>query len=422
MAGIAIIGAALLAWSSSGPRDRPFDPTTPVRAFIVAYVALYGVGSVLLLIGGESRGAGPILVVTGILAFAVGVWLAASVAGKVDPMPHGLSSGRPSIPVIAGLALVGFVAFASMAAEFGIPLLARDPQVSRAGFVGLQFDAFRWLVPPAGILLFGLALHDGGRSRRLTLAAAGMIGATLLLLVAIASRALVFEFALALLLVFAWTGRRLPIRAYASITAAGLVLFVGIQLGRVGPDESFSGPTDVGQFVVTRTVNRVVLIHPRTLEVVAARIPAEEPYFGLSSYVRRLSVLAGEPARPSLGYWIYERLFPGQPGGFAAPGILGEAWANGGPVWSMVVMTLFGAAAHVAGRFVARLPDGAADRAFAALVVLAIARAYATSLNGTILTLIVTAAWWLLVRRPLAGIPTRSGSIGNSVSGARTGR
>jgi hypothetical protein len=68
-------------------------------------------------------------------------------------------------------------------------------------------------------------------------------------------------------------------------------------------------------------------------------------------------------------------------------------------------MGLFGAGAHLAGGFLARLPTGAADRALAALVVLAIARAYATSLNGMLLTLIVAVGWWLLARRSLSDIP-----------------
>lgn len=402
---VAITAAALLAWWSSGPRDRPLDLTTPVRLFVLAYVAFYGVGSVLLLVAGESAGAGPVLAAVGLAAFSIGVALAARLKGAVPAMPRGLTAGRLSIPIVAGLAGVGLLAFLTIAAQSGIPLLARDPQASRAGFVGLWFDVFRWLVLPAGLVLFGLALGDGGRSRRVPLLAAGTIGATFLLLGGIASRALLFEFALELLLIVAWAGRRLPKRAWASIGAAGLVLFIGIQLGRVGPDSSFSGPGDVGQFVVTRTVNRVVLIHPRTLEIVASTIPDEEPSFGLSSYLRRLTILTGEPARPSLGYWIYERLFPGQPGGFAAPGVLGEAWANGGPVWVVLVMGLFGAGAHLAGGFLARLPTGAADRALAALVVLATARAYATSLNGMLLTLIVAVGWWLLARRSLSDIP-----------------
>ena len=80
-----------------------------------------------------------------------------------------------------------------------------------------------------------------------------------------------------------------------------------------------------------RTVNRVLLIQPRTLEALQATIPAEQPFFGGLTWVRRIGPAVGRPDIPNLGYWIYPRLFPGQePPGYAAPGIIGEAWANFG--------------------------------------------------------------------------------------------
>src|SRR6185369_8021443 len=94
----------------------------------------------------------------------------------------------------------------------------------------------------------------------------------------------------------------------------------------------------------------------------------------------RISILLGQGEHPSLGYWLYERLFPGETGGFAAPSVAGEAWANGGPILGVL----------------ARLPGGPADRAFAAVVVVAVARTYATSLNGFLLTLVVSTGWWLV--------------------------
>ena len=126
----------------------------------------------------------------------------------------------------------------------------------------------------------------------------------------------------------------------------------------------------------------------------AALIPAEEPYFGGSTYVRRISTFLGQEDRPALGYWLYERLFPGQPGGFAAPGVAGEAWANAGPLLVVAIMAALGAFAAWLARAFGRLPGGPADRAFAAIVVVAVARTYATSLNGFLLTVLVAAAWW----------------------------
>ena len=181
----------------------------------------------------------------------------------------------------------------------------------------------------------------------------------------------------------------------AALGAGALVLFVGVQLLRVGPEGGFSSAADVAEFAVRRTIDRVLLIHPKTLELVARDIPAREPYFGGATYVRRIAVLLGQEDRPALGYWIYERLFPGETGGFAAPGVLGEAWANGGPVLSVVLMVALGVLAQVAGKKVALLPPGATNLAFAALVSVAIARSYATNLNGMLITLAVATAWWI---------------------------
>ena len=55
----------------------------------------------------------------------------------------------------------------------------------------------------------------------------------------------------------------------------------------------------------------------------------------------RLGPALGRPDIPNLGYWVYPRLFPGQePPGYAAPGILGEAWANFGPLGLVLFLLL----------------------------------------------------------------------------------
>jgi hypothetical protein len=387
------------AWIFGGPRERPLDPTTPTRMFVLAYLGFYGIGSIILLITGESGGEGPLLVGGGLVAFAVGTWLAARRGGRVREIEADATIGRLSPALVAILAVVGIVCLISIVVQFGLPLLASDPQASRTGFAGLAFDAFRWLVPPASLVLLGVALaRDRPRDRRLTWLAAAGLAATVAVLIELASRALVFELAIEALLIVWWAGRRLPRRAWVGLGAAGLVVFVGVQLFRADPDRSFSGADDVAGFALRRTINRVLLIHPRTLEIVATTIPAQEPYFAGATYFRRLSIVLGAPDRPSLGYWLYGRLFPGQTGGFAAPGVLGEAWANGGPLLAGILMLLLGAGAQTTGRLLARLPSGAADRAFDAIVVVGIARAYATSLNGLLLTLAAATGWWLIVR------------------------
>jgi hypothetical protein len=400
---VASIGAVLAWWSSgdeTGPR-HVLDPSTPVRAAVVAYVALYVSGSVMLMVAGESDGAGAALAAGALAAFGVGAAAVRAVAGRETSMQPAASSGFRRFGV-AALAAVGLVAIGWLVLAFGLPLLARDPQASREGFAGPIFDLFRWLVPPAAIAVFAASLvrRDGSGDRLVGIAAIVAVAGLEILL---ASRALPFELAIGALLVAHWAGRHPSRRSAVALAIAGLVMFVGVQFVRVGPEGGFSGAADAAAFAVRRTFDRVVLIHPRTLEIVATEIPAREPFFAGATYVRRLAPLLGREERPTLGYWLYERLFPGQPGGFAAPGVAGEAWANGGPLLLAVVMAAVGAFAAWLGRVLARLPGGPADRTYAALIVVAVARTYATSLNGFLLTVAAATLWWLVASGRLAG-------------------
>lgn len=398
VAALLVVGAAV-AWRVGGPPGGPFDPATPVRLTVLAYLAFYGVGSLILLVTRESDGRGPILVGIGMLAFGIGAWVASVLFGQPQAMDRatpgdaGATARQYRTAIVFGLAAVGLAALLVLVGQYGIPLIARNPQASRAGFAGPIFDVFRWLVPPAALVAFAVALSSGQpRDRWIAVAALMGVGGTE---IALASRALPLELAIEALLVAWWAGRRMSARVAAGLAAATLVLFVGVQLVRVGPEGGFSGAADVAGFAVKRTVDRVLLIHPRTLDLVATEIPANEPYFAGSTYIRRLAIFFGQAERPALGYWIYEHLFPGETGGFAAPGVLGEAWANGGPVFAIALMIALGVLAGVAGRRLSALPRGPTNAAFAALIAVAIARSYATSLNGLLITLAVTIAWWI---------------------------
>jgi hypothetical protein len=404
---LAGLGAGL-AWRAAGGTREPAaaaDPTAPARMAVLAYSTLYVAGSLVLLVTGESVGAGPFLAAGALGAFGVGAAAARRFVGAPGPMRPARDDGVSRVGVVA-LAVVGIAAVGVLVAQHGIPLTAANPQASRAGFAGPVFDLFRWLVPPAALVALALAVTRG-RPRDRWLAVVALVGVGGLE-VLLASRALPFELAISALLVAYWAGRRPSPRAWAGLAAAGLVIFVGVQLIRVGPEGGFSGAADAAAFAVRRTIDRVVLIHPRTLEVVATSIPAEEPYFGGSTYIRRIAVLLGQEDRPSLGFWLYERLFPGERGGFAAPGVAGEAWANGGPLLTGALMAALGVLAVWLGRALNRLPGGPADRAFAALVVVAVARTYATSLNGFLLTLVVSTGWWLVASGRLARLANRA--------------
>ncbi|HEX5015811.1 MAG TPA: hypothetical protein VFV72_16825 [Candidatus Limnocylindrales bacterium] len=404
--GLAAVGAALGWWAGGtfATRSERLDPTSPVRAAVVAFVLLHVVGSVALLVSGESGGPGPLLASGALAAFGAGaaglrLWLGPP--GAIGPRrTDGLSRAG-----LAGMAVIGLIAVGALVWQFGVPLLSPDPVLSRAGFSGLALDLFRWFVPSAAVALAALAVAS--RSRRDTRLAAAVVAGVAGLEILFASRALPAELALEVLLVGFWAGARVSRRAWLVLAAGALAVFVGVQLIRVAPQGLYGNAAEAVEFAARRTVDRVLLIHPRTLEVIATTIPDEEPYFGGSTYVRRIAVILGQEERPSLGFWLYERLFPGETGGFAAPSVAGEAWANGGPLLVGVVMAALGAFAAWLGRALRRLPGGPVDRAFAAVVVVAVARTYATSLNGLLLTLVVSTGWWLIasgrVRRALRG-------------------
>jgi hypothetical protein len=399
----AVLGAAMavavgIAWRSLGAGRSIVDATTPGRAFLVVFVVTTALGSLVLPFVGAGSLGGAALVALGLGAFGVGAAYAASRHGVAPPPGPPADVGAIYWPAVLILAGIGLVAYASIAAQSGIPFLTADAQATRANFAGIRFDLFRWLTPPAVLAAVGFALACGGRRpwAVAVAAAAALIG----LMFLTASRALPFELAFAILLLALWAGRRLSGRIWLGLGAAALVFFVGVQLLRVSSEGGFRDLPDAARFVINRTLDRVGLIQPRAIDVVATRIPDQHAFYLGSTYTRWLDAVRGEAPDPALGYWIYEQLYPDHPGGFATPGILGELWANGGVPLVALGMALFGWVVHGLGRLLARIDHGVADRVFAALVVVAVARTYATSLNGFLLTLAVVFAWRIAVTIP----------------------
>ncbi len=389
-----LAAGALLAWRAGAPPGEPGDPASAVRLLVVAYILFYGLGAVVLTVVGDGAERGAIVVGAGLVVFGTGAWLAARRGGPPLAMASEIVVGRVRPVAVLVLAGLGIAAVALLAIQFGIPLLSGDAQASRAGYSGIAFDVFRWLVPPAAVAAVGVALATGrSRDRWIAILAVGALGSFEILL---ASRALPFELALAVLLVIRWSGRRPSRAGWVALVGAAVVLFLGVQLARLGPAAGFSGLLDAASFSVNWAAERLLLIHPKTIDIVVTVIPSEEPYFAGSTYVRPLAAALGREPEPILGYWIYARLFPGSPGGFAAPGLLGEAWANGGPLLAAGLMFLLGYGTQALWRRLVLLPSGAVDRAFVAALVVAVTRTYATSLNGFLLTAGVTFGWWVL--------------------------
>jgi len=191
----------------------------------------------------------------------------------------------------------------------------------------------------------------------------------------------------------AFAGRPIPARALAVIGVVGAVLFMSVGILRAY-DQAAGRELD---FAAERTVNRILLIQPRTLDALQASIPAEEPFFGGLTWLRRLGPLFGREDIPNLGYWIYPRLFPDQAtAGYAAPGLVGEAWANFG--WfGLAIFAALGLLAERLGALIAARRRDIADIVAAALATLFLARTHALGLNGLLILVVLVAVWRVLV-------------------------
>lgn len=382
-------------WWWGGSTDL-LDWATPARVVAAGYLILLGIGAVALSITGEMVG-GALLIGCAMLAIAIGTASTTLIrGGRPGPPERTMRIGPWRRWVVIGAAAIGILAATSLALEHGMPLLSDDPQAARMGWTGPRLDAFRWLVPPAALLAFGIALVRRDR-RSAAIAGAALVGVAGIEVLA-ASRALPLELGLAAVLMAVWAGGRIGARRWALILLAGGVVFIGVLFARVGDDGAFASPVDAVRFAIERTVGRVVLIGPRTIEVIVEVFPDEQPYLGGSTYTRWLDRLTGTPPAPSLGSFLFERLFPGEPpGGFASPGVLGEGYANFGPVGALLLMVGLGAVSVGVGEALRRTPAEVVVRVMFALLAVVLVRTYAASLLGSLLAAGAAVAWWLAI-------------------------
>jgi hypothetical protein len=250
---------------------------------------------------------------------------------------------------------------------------------------------------PAAVLVAVIGAIRGDRRTRLIAVAAFAlaVGAE----VALASRYLAAELLAAVVVALAIARRPVPVRALAAVGVIAALLFVSVGILRAY-DQAAGRELD---FAVERTVNRVLLIQPRTLDALQDAIPAEQPFFDGLTWLRRLAPLVGRDDIPNIGYWIYPRLFPGQvTPGYAAPGLIGEAWANFG--WlGLTLFGVFGVLVERVGALVARRRRATADVVTAALATLFIARTHALGLNGVAILLALVVIWRVLAA-PIGGL------------------
>lgn len=368
----------------------------PAVAWIALELVFFGIGSAILA-AFDSRSGPALYVGASVLVFGLAVATSDRLAlRRATDSPQtadgAVESPTPIRPaVVVGLAILGVAALLPTLATVGIPFLAGDITGARSEVGGLDLQVLRVALPAAVLVAVLQAIRsDTRRARTIALAAFAIaVGAEL----ALASRYLSAELVAAVVLGVAIAGRPIPARALVAIGLIGAVLFVSVGILRAY-DQAAGRELD---FAVERTVNRVLLIEPRTLDALQAAIPAEEPFFGGLTWLRRLGPVLGRHDIPNLGYWIYPRLFPEQATpGYAAPGLVGEAWANFG--WfGLAMFAILGVLVERLGALIAHRRRDTADIVAAALATVFIARTHAVGLNGLVVLVVLVAAWRLLV-------------------------
>lgn len=396
--------AVVLVWPATARRGLGI--VHPAPAWLVLTSLFFGAGSVVLAVTGES--VGPALYVAGsVAAFGLGVWLSDRLAVRrgdrgsppgprpdaTAPPPDGTWRWAPFI--VAALAIGAIL---STLVRHGIPLLTADITGSRAELTGIPVQLIRVALPGlAGILMFDAVRNDDRRSR--LLAATGIVaiaGFTVLL----ASRYLALELLAVLAIAWLLAGRRIPTRIAVALVAAAIIGFAGIQVLRAYDQ---AGGNELG-FALERTANRLVLVQPRTLAALQEVIPGEEPYFLGLTWIHRLGPLVGRGDIPNLGYWIYPKVVEGpqETAGYAAPGLIGEAWANFGPA-GLVLFAPLGILAERLGALVAERRRTALDLVAGSLAILFLARTHALGLGG-LAVLAALVLIWRLLAGPAAGL------------------
>jgi hypothetical protein len=403
LAAIGVAGA--LCWPAA--RRTGVGPWHPAMAWLALHAVFFGVGSARLALDGRP---GPALYVAG-AALAFGAAVASSdrlarrsgeparppVARSDEDaddttMPTDTAPMRPI--VVAGLAGLGLLLVLPTLARVGLPFLVPDITGARSELAGPELQVLRVAVPA-----LALALVLTGRGR---IGPWLVVGALLLLEVGLASRYLAAELLAVLFIGIGLAGWRLRPRLVLAGALGTILAFGGIQVLRAYDQ---AGGREL-EFALERTINRVVLVQPRTLEALQAAIPAEQPYYAGLTWLRRLGPVLGRPDIPNLGYWVYPRIFPGQePPGYAAPGLIGEAWANFGPL-GLGLFGLLGVVAERLGAFLSRRRHVTGDLIASTLAVVFVARTHALGLNGLAFLAILIAVWRVLAASGLAG--TRS--------------
>lgn len=407
---LASIGAAVaLSWPAA--RRSSLGPWHPAVAWLGLHLVFFGIGSAALAVDGRT---GPAWYVAGAaLVFALAVATSDRIAvrrtrarsalgGPTEAespadadSPAGADDLHDQAPLrpwaVGALAVLGVVLILPTLARVGLPFLVEDITGARAELSGPSLQVLRVAVPAMAVAL----ILRAGRRWTTWLALGGLLA----LEIALASRYLAAELLAIGVVGIGLAGWRIRPRLVVAGALIGIVAFGGIQVLRAY-DQAAGREL---AFALERTVNRVVLIQPRTLEALQAVIPEEQAHFDGLTWLRRLGPALGRPDVPNLGYWIYPRLFPGQePPGYAAPGLVGEAWANLG-VLGLALFAPLGVVAERLAAFVGRRRHATADVIAGSMAIVFVARTHALGANGLALLILIVIVWRILAAGGLAG-------------------
>jgi hypothetical protein len=378
----------------------------PAVGWLVLEIVFFGAGAAILAVS-EDRTQPALFVAAAIAGFSLAVAasdrLARRLVARVDP-PHGRivepgSAGpdRVRAGVVIGLVAIGVALLVPTLLAVGIPFLANDITGARSEVGGLVLQILRVALPAAVLVAILAAVRSG--DRRAGIIAVGAFAVAVVAELALASRYLSAELVAVVVLALGIARLPVPGRALALVAIVGSILFVAVGVLRAYDQ---AAGHEVG-FALARTVNRVLLIEPRTLDALQSAIPAEQPFFGGLTWLRRLSPWLGRDDIPNLGYWIYPRLFPDQVvPGYAAPGLIGEAWANFG--WAgLTIFAALGLAVERLAALIAIRRRSIADITAAALLTLFVARTHAVGLDG-LAVVVALVIGWRIVAAPLDGL------------------
>jgi len=146
-----------------------------------------------------------------------------------------------------------------------------------------------------GLLLWPRSAADASTARRRRRLGWLAFGILVALEIVLASRYLVAELLAVALVGIGLAGWRLSVRRLSVVALIALLAFGGIGILRAY-DQAAGREL---AFAFERTVNRVLLIQPRTLEALQAAIPADQPFFGGLTWIRRLGPAVGRPDIPN---------------------------------------------------------------------------------------------------------------------------